>query len=87
MLYPLSYEGKMLRTPWYVYLSGPFRQVEDVLRMKISSNRVWAAPGPHSNEHDQFYEALMVIFEETCAPIEIDLCREMTEHPPQLLGH
>ena len=24
VLYPLSYEGKLLRNPWYVYLSGLF---------------------------------------------------------------
>ena len=75
MLYPLSYEGRMLRNPWYIYLSGPSGQVRNTVQIGF---------GPHLGRTvmsiHRFCEALEVIFEEMCVPIESDLRRGMTEH-------
>ena len=75
MLYPLSYEGKLLGNPWYVYLSGLLGEV---------CNTLQSALGPHlgrtvTSVH-RFCEAIKVIFEKMCVPVKGNLCRRMTEH-------
>ncbi len=75
MLYPLSYEGKRLGNARDTALSSLLRQVQNIARCAL---------GPHLGRTitsiHRFCEAIEVIFEQMCVPVESDLRRRMTQH-------